>query len=186
MVLLTGVPPLQSGIQSLPRELEPARRRRACASGRCGNWSRSVTIRKTRTTSRSRATGIYKLKEIAGDAIELKATFGPTTAKQYGLHVYCDANGSGGFPIMVDPEAKILSAGHAESPLHAEFRRGSHLAGLSRQEHDRGLCQRPPGGRRPLQGRSRNLGVSIGGKGGDVVVKEIMGWKMKSIYKSAP
>ncbi|MBI2477821.1 MAG: GH32 C-terminal domain-containing protein [Planctomycetia bacterium] len=63
----------------------------------------------------------YRLKEIAGDALELKVSLQPGGAAQFGIEVCCDEQGANGFPIVVEPANKTLRLGDTVAPfaLHA-------------------------------------------------------------------
>ena len=173
--------PLQASIQSLPRELSlPEDGVLRIKPLRELETLRSDEKRETDLTVKS--DGIYRLKEIAGDAIELKAAFGPSTAKQYGVHVYCDGRGNGGFPITVEPQAKTLTLGGMKVPF--ALKPGEDLT--LRVFLDKSLIEVFANDRQaavaPFNYAPGNLGVSIVGRGGDAAVKEVTGWKMKSIY----
>jgi beta-fructofuranosidase len=120
------------------------------------------------------------LKDIYGDTVELSVTIKPTTARQYGLRVFCDKDGNG-FSVTIKPESKVMEMGEIKPPF--ELKKGEDLnlrifldksmvevfvndrqAAVYMQQHDK-----------------ENLGISLFSKGGDIAAK-VRGWKMKSIY----
>jgi sucrose-6-phosphate hydrolase SacC (GH32 family) len=173
--------PLQSGIQSLPRELslpedgvlriKPLRELEGLRHDEKSEAGMTV-----------KSDGTHKLKEIAGDAIEFKVVMKPGAAKQFGVQVYCDKDGANGFPIMVEPETKTLALGEMKVPF--ELKPGEDLT--LRVFLDKNMIEVFVNDRQaavaPHKYAPENLGVSLFSKGGDVVVKEVKGWKMKSIY----
>jgi len=122
------------------------------------------------------------LKDIAGDALELKISIKPGTATEIGVEVYCDQDGKGGFPIALQPTNKTLRLGDVQAPF--EFRAGEKLE--LRVFLDKTMIEVFANDRQAMVGSHRyaagNLGVSLFSKGGEVLVKEVKGWKMKSIY----
>lgn len=104
----------QSGIQSLPRELSlpedgvlRIRPLRELESLRHQEQRRDAVPLKSPAKAEVR----HHLAGMGGDAIELDVTFQPGTAHAFGLHLHADATGSGGFPITVEPAAKLLRLG---------------------------------------------------------------------------
>ncbi|NIP25299.1 MAG: hypothetical protein GWN67_07455 [Phycisphaerae bacterium] len=124
----------------------------------------------------------HMLKKISGDTIELSVTIKPTTAKEYGVSLFCDKEGRG-FPVTIKPEEKVFTMGEIKPPF--ELKKGEDLnlgifldkgmvevfindrqAAVYMQKHDK-----------------ENVGISMFSKGGDIKAK-VKGWKMKSIYTS--
>jgi sucrose-6-phosphate hydrolase SacC (GH32 family) len=178
--VLKGLP-LQSGIQSLPRELSlPEDGVLRIKPLRELEGLRHDEKSEAGITVKSDAT--YKLKNIAGDTIEFKVVMKPGAAKQFGVQVYCDKDGANGFPIMVEPETKTLALGEMKVPF--ELKPGEDLT--LRVFLDKNMIEVFVNDRQaavaPHKYAPENLGVSLFSKGGDVVVKEVRGWKMKSIY----
>lgn len=175
--------PIQNGIQSLPRELslpddgvlriKPLRELETLRTDEKSETNLTVT-----------SDGSYQLKEIAGASLELKLTVEPGTAKQFGVRVYCDKDGNGGFPVTVEPESKTLALGAMKVPF--ALKAGENLE--LRVFLDKNLIEVFANDRQaavaPHKYAPEDLGVSLFSKGGAVVVKEVRGWKMKSIYTS--
>jgi sucrose-6-phosphate hydrolase SacC (GH32 family) len=122
----------------------------------------------------------HMLRDISGDTIELSVAIRPTSAKEYGVGVFCDKDGKG-FPITIKPESKVLAMGKIKPPF--ELRKDEDLnlrifldksmvevfvndrqAAVYMQQHDK-----------------ENVGISLFSKGGDIKAN-VKGWKMKSIY----
>jgi len=169
----------QTAIQSLPRELSlPAdgvlriKPLRELEKLRYDEQNEANITVKSDTS--------YMLKSISGDTIELSVTIKPTSAKEYGLSVFCDKDGKG-FPVTIKPEPSILAMGEIKPPF--ELKKGEDLnlrifldkamvevfvndrqAAVYMQQHDK-----------------ENIGISLFSKGGDITAK-VKGWKMKSIY----
>ena len=112
----------------------------------------------------------------------IQATFGPTKAKRFGVQVYCDKDGANGFSIMVEPQAKALTLGGMKVPF--ELKGDEDLA--LRVFLDKNVIEVFANDRQAAVAAHKyapeNLGVSLVSSGGDVMVKEVKGWKMKSIY----
>jgi beta-fructofuranosidase len=124
----------------------------------------------------------HMLKKISGDTIELSATIKPTSAKEYGVSVFCDKDGKG-FPITIKPESKTLAIGEITPPF--ELKKGEDLN--LRIFLDKGMVEVFINDRQAAvymhQHGKENVGISLFNKGGDIATK-VKGWKMKSIYTS--
>jgi sucrose-6-phosphate hydrolase SacC (GH32 family) len=173
--------PLQAGIQSLPRELSLPE------DGvlRIKPLRELETLRydeKSEANITVKSDGVYKLKEIAGDAIEFKATFSPTKAKQFGVRVYGDKDGNGGFPITVEPENKTLALGAMKVPFELKADENLELRIFLDKNMIEVFANNRQAAVAPHKYAPENLGVSLFSKDEDVVLKEAKGWKMKSIY----
>lgn len=173
--------PIQGGIQSLPRELslpedgvlriKPLRELETLRHDEKSEANITVT-----------SDSVHKLKEIAGDTIEFQATFRPTQARQFGVQVYCDQAGNGGFPITVEPASSTLTLGTMKVPF--AIKPGEDVT--LRVFLDKNMIEVFANDRQaaiaPHKYASENLGVSLFSKGGAVEVKQVKGWKMRSIY----
>ncbi len=170
----------QTGIQSLPRELslpkdgvlriKPLRELQALRYDETSEGN--ITVRSDST---------QVLKKIAGDTLELEVTFKPTTAREYGVNVFCDVAGNG-FPITIKAERKTLAIGKIEAPF--EVKQGEALN--LRIFLDKGMVEVFANDRQAVvymqQHKPEDVGVSLFSRGGDASAKEVKGWKMKSIY----
>lgn len=171
----------QSGIQSLPRELSlPA-----------DSVLRIKPLRELETLrhdEKSEAGLVVKsdapitLKGITGDAIELKVSIEPGAAREFGVEVYCDKDGKGGFPISIEPASKTLRLGSVNVPFELRTSERVEL----RVFLDKSMIEVFANDRQAAVAlhkyASENLGISLFSRGGDVVVKEVRSWKMNSIW----
>jgi len=122
------------------------------------------------------------LKDISGNALELEVAFKSPAAKEFGLDVLCDKNGENGVRVAVMAESKTLRVGKVNAPF--ELRNGEDLT--LRVFIDKNLVevfandrQAAVSARKHVQ---ENLAVRLFSKGGDTTVRQVKGWKMKSIY----
>ena len=171
----------QSGIQSLPRQLslsddgilliKPLRELETL---------RADERREAGMTVKSDAP--VTLRGIGGDAVELKVAIEPGAAREFGIEVYCDKDGKGGFPISIDRDAKTLRLGGVSAPL--ELKDGAPVE--LRVFLDKNVIEVFANDRQAAVASHKyepeNLGVRLFSKGGDILVKEVKAWKMKSIY----
>ena len=178
--LLKGFP-IQSGIQSLPRELslpddgvlriKPLRE--------LENLRTDERVESPRTI---KAGEVYTLKDIAGDTIEISAVIEPGEAKQFGMNVFADKNGAG-LPITMDAAGKTLTVAGTKAPF--ELKQGEVLS--LRAFLDKNMIEVFANDRQAVVAIHKydaaKLAVSLFSKSGDIAVKEIKGWTMKSIYK---
>jgi beta-fructofuranosidase len=181
---LLNLPVAPCGVQSLPRELElPAdgvlriRPLRELAALRHDmKQEEGIMVRSDRA---------HRLKEISGDALELEATFKAPAAKEFGMDVLCDKDGMNGLRVAVLAESKTLRVGTANAPF--ELKEGEDL--ILRVFVDKNLVEVFANDRQAavaaIKLAPENLGVSLFSKGGDVMAKQVKGWKMKSIYAGA-
>jgi len=171
----------QSAIQSMPRELSlPAdgvlriKPLRELKKLRFNEKTEGNIIVKSDSS--------YMLKRICGDTIEISVTIKPTSAKEYGVSVFCDKDGRG-FPVTIKPESKILAMGGIKPPF--ELKKGEDLN--LRIFLDKGMVEVFVNDRQAAvymqKHDKKNVGISMFSKGGDIKAK-VKGWEMKSIYKS--
>ena len=124
------------------------------------------------------------LKEITGDALELKLSIDPGTAKKFGLEVNCNAEGKSGLPITIDTEMKVLQVGGETAPFELKAGERAEL----RVFIDKNLVEVFVNDRQAVvsgQGfNPQNTGIQLFSQGGNVVVPELKSWKMKSIYSN--
>ena len=178
---LMKLPVAPTGVQSLPRELSlPAdgvlriKPLRELESLRYDERTKSnLTVKSDAPT---------RLEDIAGDALELKLSIEPGTAKEFGVEVLCDKDGKGGMPVVIDTASKILQVGDVKAPFELKAGERAEL----RVFIDKNLVEAFVNDRQAAvsarQAAPENQGIQIFSKGGDVRVKEFKCWKMKSIY----
>ncbi len=169
----------QSAIQSLPRELslpadgvlriKPLRELKKLRYDEKNEGD--ITVK---------GNSSHMLKRICGDTVELSVTIKPTSAKEYGVSVFCDKDGKG-FPITIKPESKVLAMGKIKPPF--ELKKGEDLN--LRIFLDKSMVEVFVNDRQGAvymhQHDKENVGISLFSKGGDITAK-VKGWKMKSIY----
>ena len=172
---------LPCGIQSLPRELElpedgvlRIRPLRELESLRYdGKQEEGITVK---------SDTVHRLKEISGDALELEVTFKSPAAKEFGLDVLCDKNGENGLRVASCAESKTLRVGNVHAPF--ELKEGEDLT--LRVFIDKNLVEVFANDRQAAIAAGKyvpeNLAIRLFSKGGDVMVKAVKCWKMKSIY----
>jgi sucrose-6-phosphate hydrolase SacC (GH32 family) len=179
---LLNLPIAPCGIQSLPRELELPE----------GGVLRIRPLRELESLRYDRkqeegiavkSDAVHRLKEIGGDALELEVTFQSPTAKESGLDVLCDKNGENGVRVAYLPASKTLRVGTVNAPF--DLKQGEDLA--LRVFVDKNLVEVFANDRQAAVAAAgkyvpENLGVRLFSGGGDTLVKQVKGWKMKSIY----
>ncbi len=175
----------QSGIQSLPRELSLP------ADG-------VLRIKPLRELEKLRhahrrieaiplKSGVpFLLQGMRGDAVELDVTFQPRTAQAFGIEVHADPSGLNGFPITIEPAAKVLRLGEMAVP----FATGSEETVRLRVFVDKNVIevfandtQAAIASHRPAAGQAD---VSLISRGGEATVLEVSAWNLHSIYNHHP
>ncbi len=171
----------QSGIQSLPRELslpddgvlriKPLR-----------ELEKIRHDEKTETGISVKSDTAHQLNGVTGNAIELRVSFQRSTAKEFGVEVYCDRDGKNGFPISIEPAAGILRLGKLEVPFVLPNDEAADL----RVFLDQNVIEVFANDRQAAVASHRyatgNLGIQLFSRSGDTIVTEVKAWKMKSTY----
>jgi len=175
-----NLPGVQSGIQSLPRELSlPEDGVLRIKPLRELETLRAAETVEPNITVKGDSTHLFK--KIAGDTIELNLTIEPGSAKEFGVNVFCTADGTG-FPITIQAESKKLAIGKIAAPF--ELKPGEALN--LRVFLDKDMVEVFANDRQAVvymqPHNADDVGVSLFSKGGDVAVKNVRSWKMKSIY----
>lgn len=172
---------IQSGIQSLPRELslsedgtlliKPLRELEKLRSDE--KTVADLTV-KSGTT--------HVLKGISGDTMELEIVLDAPTADEFGVGVLCDKDGNKGFVIASGKGEKTLTVDYINPPF--ELQEGEDLT--LRIFIDKNLIEVFANDRQAAVGwhvyDPKDLHVSLFSKGGDLKVKSVSAWKMKPIY----
>ena len=172
---------IQSGIQSLPRELSLSEEGtllikplRELEKLRSDEKTVADLLVKSGTT--------HVLKGISGDTLELEIIVDDPTAKEFGIGVLCDKNGNKGFTIASGKGSKTLTVDYINPPF--ELKEGEDLT--LRIFIDKNLVEVFANDRQAAVGwhvyDPKNLHVSLFSKGGDLKVKSVRAWKMKPIY----
>ena len=172
---------LQTGIQSLPRELslsedgtlliKPLRELEKLRSEE--KTVADLTIKSDTT---------HVLDGIAGDTLELEIVLEAPTAKEFGIKVLCDQNGDKGFAISSGKGEKTLAVDYINPPF--ELKEGEDLT--LRVFIDKNMIEVFANDRQAAVGwhdyDPENLHVSLFSNGGDLKVKRVSAWQMNSIY----
>jgi beta-fructofuranosidase len=175
---------LQTGIQSLPRELslsdegtlliKPLRELKKLRADE--KTFKDITVNSGTT---------HLLEGISGDTMELELVLEAPSAKEFGLKVLCDQDGSDGFTISSGKGSKNLNAGYIQPPF--ELQEGEDLT--LRIFIDKRLIEVFANDRQAAVAwhdyKPKDLHVSLFSKGGDLKVKKVSAWQMKSIYPKA-
>ena len=179
---LIDLPIEPSGVQSLPRELSLPK------DGvlRIKPLKELESLRydaKQEEDIAVKGDAAYTLKEISGNALELEVTFKTPMAKECGLDVLCDRNGANGLRVAYIPERKTLMVGNVDALF--ELKPGEDLT--LRVFIDKNLVEVFANDRQAALAARRgyapeNIGVRLFSRGGDVEVKQVRSWRMKSIY----
>jgi sucrose-6-phosphate hydrolase SacC (GH32 family) len=174
------LPGVQSGIQSLPRELSLPE------DGvlRIKPLRELETLRAAETVEPDinvKGDSTHSFKKIAGDTIELNLAIEPGSAREFGVNVFCAANGKG-FPITIQTGNGKLAIGKIAAPF--ELKPGEALN--LRVFLDKGMVEVFANDRQAVvymqPHNADDVGVSLFSKDGDIAVKNVKSWKMKSIY----
>jgi beta-fructofuranosidase len=179
---MMNLPVANVGLQSLPRELElpddgvlRIKPLRELQSLRYDAKQEKVGTIKSDAT--------HTLQEIRGDALELEVTFQSPAAKEFGLDVLCDSTGANGLRVAIEPESKTLKVGKVNAPF--EPKKGEDVT--LRVFLDKNLVEVFANDRQAAVAACKyvpdSLGILLFSNGGDASVKDVQGWKMKSIYR---
>ena len=124
----------------------------------------------------------HVLKGISGDTMELEIVLDAPSAKEFGIGVLCDKDGNKGFNIASGKGEKTLTVDYINPPF--ELKEGEDLT--LRIFIDKNLVEVFANNRQAAVGwhdyDPKHLHVSLFSKGGDLDVKSVSAWKMKSIY----
>jgi sucrose-6-phosphate hydrolase SacC (GH32 family) len=172
---------LQTGIQSLPRELslsddsklliQPLRELKKLRTDEQRIQNLTVTSDTT-----------HLLQGISGDTMELEIVLDAPTVNEFGLKVLCDEAGNNGFTIAYGKGSKTLKVGYIQPPF--ELQEGEDLT--LRIFIDKHLIEVFANDRQAAVAwhdyDADSLHVSLFSKGGDLKVKKASAWQMRSIY----
>ena len=124
----------------------------------------------------------YRLKKIAGDAIEIMATIKQGAAKAYGVRLLCDKDNGKGIDVVVEPGSKSIKLGATTAPL--ELPPGEDIQ--LRIFVDRRTVEVFANDRQALVKQHDyepgDVGVCLFSVGGRMKVPEVRGWKMTAAH----
>ena len=172
---------LQPGMHSLPRELSlPKDGVLRIAPLRELAQLRFDEKQEKRITLRSDTA--HTLKDISGDTMELDVVFDAPSSAEYGVKVLCAEDGSNGFTVSSGKARKTLTVGYIDPPF--ELKSGEDLT--LRIFIDKSMIEVFANDRQAAvawhEYDPEDLHVRLFSNGGDVKVKTVTSWKMKSIY----
>ena len=125
------------------------------------------------------------LDGIKGDTMELEIVIVAPRAREFGINLLCDEKGGNGFVIGTGAGSRTLSVGYVNPPF--ELKENEDLT--LRIFIDKSMIEVFANDRQAAvawhEYPPENLHVSLFSKGGDLTVKKVTGWKMKSIWKPA-
>ena len=169
----------QTAIQSLPRELslpadgvlriKPLRELEKLRYGQKNEGD--ITVKSDSS---------HMLRDINGDTVELSVAIKPTSAKEYGVSVFCDKDGKG-FPVTIYTESKVLAMGKIKPPFELKKDEDLNLRIFLDKSMVEVFVNDRQGAVYMHQHDKENTGISLFSRGGDITAK-VKGWKMKSIY----
>ncbi len=175
---------IQTGIQSLPRELSLSEEGTLLIKP-------LRELKKLRTDEKSvqnltvKSDTTHVLKDISGDTMELEIVLEAPTAKEVGIKVLCDQEGNKGFTIASGKGKKTLTVDYINPPF--ELKEGEDLT--LRIFIDKNLIEVFANDRQAAVAwhdyDPQDLHVSLFSKGGDLKCKSLSSWQMNSIYAEA-
>mgnify|MGYP000920536667 FL=1 len=122
------------------------------------------------------------LPGISGDALELEIVFAAQQAQEFGINLLCDTNGDNGFKIACDTVGGNLSIGYVTPSFQVKPAKDLTL----RLFIDRSMIEVFVNERHAVvawhEYPPNNRHISLFAKGGNLLVKKVTAWKLKSIY----
>lgn len=171
----------QQGIQSLPRQLSLPK------DGvlRVQPLRELEKLRSNRTRENNivvKSDTLRLLHGIKGDTMELEVVIAAPKAKEFGINLLCDETGGNGFTIASGAGSKNLKVDYIKPP----FELGANEDLTLRIFIDKSMIEVFANDRQAAvawhEYKPEDLNVSLFSKGGDLLVKQVTAWKMKSIY----
>jgi beta-fructofuranosidase len=175
---LGGGNALWDGIQSLPRELSlPQDGVLRIKPLRELEQLRYNPVRETDLTVASSQP--YRLKAIAGDALEIQVTITQGEAKRYGVKLHGNPQNGGGIDVVVEPGSQTLKLGATTAPFKLAPGEDIQL----RIFVDRRIIEVFANDRQAVFKQHayapEEVGICLFSEGGAMRVKEVKGWKMQ-------
>ena len=123
------------------------------------------------------------LENIKGDTMELEIVLAAPQAREFGINLLCDEKGGSGFTIASGAGSRTLTVGYISPPF--ELRANEDLT--LRIFIDKSMIEVFANDRQTAVGWHEyppdRLNVSLFAKGGDLVVKQVTAWKMRTLYE---
>jgi len=171
---------LQTGIQSLPRELSLSEKGTLLIKP-------LRELNKLRTNEKSvqnltvKSDTMHVLKGISGDTMEMEIVLEAPASREFGIKVLCDEKGDKGLTIASGRGKKTLNVGYIKPPF--ELKEGEDLT--LRIFIDKNMIEVFANDRQAAlawhEYDPQNLHVSLFSNGGDLRVKNVSAWQLKSI-----
>lgn len=172
---------LQQGIQSLPRELSLSDEGTLIIKP-LRELEKLRFDEKVREDITVESGQPLVLDGFQGDTLELEIVFDAPSAKGFGVRLLADKNGENGFPIMSGNRRDTLLVDYIAPPF--ELEEGEDLT--LRVFIDKGMIEVFANDRQSAVAwhdyEPENQHIALISNGGDVKIKKVTGWKMKSIY----
>ena len=179
-----GALKIQTGVQSLPRELSLADDGALCIKP-LRELKKLRTDQKTVQNLTVNSDTTHLLKEMSGDTMELEIVIEAPEADEFGIKVLCNQDGSGGFTIASGKGSKTLTVDYINPPF--ELKEGEDLT--LRIFIDKNMIEVFANDRQAAVGwhdyDPQDLHVSLFSKGGELKVKSVSAWQMNSIYTNS-
>lgn len=175
---------LQQGIQSLPRELslpkdgvlriKPLRELKELRRDR--KREQDMTVK---------SGTIHLLDGIKGDTMELEVVIASPEANEFGINLLCDEKGENGFTIASGVGSTTLTVDYIKPPF--ELKENEDLT--LRVFIDKSMIEVFANDRQTAvawhEYSPEHLNVSLFTRDGDLAVKQVTAWEMKSIYEGS-
>ena len=125
------------------------------------------------------------LDGIKGDTMELEIVIAAPRAREFGINLLCDEKGGNGFVIGTGAGSRTLSVGYVNPPF--ELKENEDLT--LRIFIDKSMIEVFANDRQAAvawhEYLPENLNVSLFSRGGELTVKKVTGWKMRSTLRPA-
>ena len=125
---------------------------------------------------------LYRLKDIAGDAIELSVTLEQGEARAYGVRVLCDKTNDRGLDIgIVETDAPNAQSRIHHCAVGFTAGRAYPVAYLRGSQRGGSVRQRPAGCGQTARLRPGRCRRRLFSKGGQMKVRELKAWTMAAL-----
>jgi len=172
---------LQKGIQSLPRELSLSEEGTLMIKP-LRELKNLRSEEKTVVDLTVKSNSTHVLKDVSGDTMELEIVLDAPSVQEFGVRVLCNEEGNNGLTISSGKGSKTFTVGYIDPPF--ELQEGEDLT--LRIFIDKNMIEVFANDRQAALAwhayDADDLHVSLFSKGGDLKVKHISAWQMKSIY----
>jgi len=123
------------------------------------------------------------IQDIKGDTLELEVLIAAPKAKEFGVKILCDEKGENGLTIASGAGSKTLTVDYINPPFQLKEDEDLKL----RIFIDKSMVEVFANDRQAAviwhEYSPENLSVGLFAKDGDLLVKKVTAWKMKSAYE---